>query len=281
MFHKAIVAVDLYPADIPLLDCMPGLRDWGVTELVLTHVMPVGYMQGLPQAHEEEYQQWLEKHASRLRDAGFTVEVLLRSSGRIAEELLQVARERKADLLVVGSRGHNRIERMVLGSVARQVIQQSELPVLLEWIEPTADAKQERCEAICKSSLQHILLATDFSENSAAAEGAALFLASRATRIDCIHILPSEESPDQALHGTAMLALDKLQERIREAGSTSDAVLLQGKKASVEISRNALEKEATLIVVGKHGQSHIASKLIGSTAANICEKAGRPVLLVP
>jgi nucleotide-binding universal stress UspA family protein len=43
--------------------------------------------------------------------------------------LLDVASDRKADLLVVGSRGHGRVTRLLLGSVATSVVQHSELPV--------------------------------------------------------------------------------------------------------------------------------------------------------
>jgi nucleotide-binding universal stress UspA family protein len=37
----------------------------------------------------------------------------------------------------------------------------------------------------------------------------------------------------------------------------------------------------TLIIVGKHGRNRVAGKLIGSTAARICEVARRPVLMMP
>jgi nucleotide-binding universal stress UspA family protein len=37
----------------------------------------------------------------------------------------------------------------------------------------------------------------------------------------------------------------------------------------------------SLIIVGKHGHNWIKDKIIGSTAAKICEIARRPVLMVP
>jgi len=37
----------------------------------------------------------------------------------------------------------------------------------------------------------------------------------------------------------------------------------------------------SLIVVGKHGRNWAADKIIGSTAAKVCEIARRPVLMVP
>jgi hypothetical protein len=37
----------------------------------------------------------------------------------------------------------------------------------------------------------------------------------------------------------------------------------------------------SLIIVGKHGKNWIEGKIIGSTAAKVCETARRPVLMVP
>ncbi len=47
-----------------------------------------------------------------------------------------------------------------------------------------------------------------------------------------------------------------------------------------EIARHARSKDASLIVLGKPGQNPLASLAIGSTAAQLCEMAGRPVLMV-
>jgi len=51
--------------------------------------------------------------------------------------------------------------------------------------------------------------------------------------------------------------------------------------AADEILNAATEHSADLIVIGSRGQKSLTSLLIGSTAANLCEIAGRPVLMVP
>lgn len=43
----------------------------------------------------------------------------------------------------------------------------------------------------------------------------------------------------------------------------------------------AADSDTDLIIVGKHGQNWVKSMTIGSTAANLCEIARRPVLMVP
>jgi len=46
-------------------------------------------------------------------------------------EIVRVAEESKADLIVVGSRGLSTLRRLILGSVSRKVINKSKIPVLV------------------------------------------------------------------------------------------------------------------------------------------------------
>jgi nucleotide-binding universal stress UspA family protein len=249
---------------------------------VLTHVIQVGYMQGATLAYEKDYVAWLEKLAQPLRDAGLEVVVSIRASGMPADEILTAALEHGADLIVIGSRGHNLISKLFLGSVARAVIRQTTLPLLLEWVEPTAGGTQLLCEAVCKKTLRHVLLATDLSTHATAAEDAAVHLARRAEQVDCLHVIDADDNSAKEPFSltAAQVALSSLLQRIEAAGSHGNSVVLQG-KASSEIARHAGSQDVSLIVVGKRGQNALASLLIGSTAANLCEIAGRPVLMVP
>jgi nucleotide-binding universal stress UspA family protein len=281
MFDKALVALDLSPAERPIIGCLPELRQWGVRHLVLTHVIQYGYAQGAGLAHQEDYESWLEEVAAPLRDAGFSVTVMVRASGAPDDEILAAAREAHADLLVIGSRGQNILRKLFLGSVAREVIRKSPLPLLLEWIEPSEEATQKHCEAVCGETLRHILFATDFSPHGDAAEKALLALAPAASKVECVHVLPCPEKSAEGLSQVAARdALTAVTGRITATGAESTAELLHG-KASVEIARYAREHNVSLIVVGKHGQHWVSGKVIGSTAANLCEIAGRPVLMVP
>ncbi|MDZ7785216.1 MAG: universal stress protein [Halioglobus sp.] len=281
MFNTALVALDLAPAERPIIDCLPELKNWGVQRVVLTHVIQVGYMQGAALAHEQDYIDWLEKLAQPLRDAGLEVAVSVRASGLPADEILKAATEHSADLIVIGSRGHNLISKLFLGSVARAVIRNTTLPLLLEWVEPTAAGTQQKCEAVCKTTLRHVLLATDLSAQATAAEQAAIQLAAKAEQVDCLHVMEAADKGATALSSSAAhAALTALVQRIEAAGSHGDSVVLEG-KASSEIARHAASVDVSLIVVGKRGQNPLESLLIGSTAANLCEIAGRPVLMVP
>jgi len=281
MFDDALVALDLSPAERPILDCLPALRQWGVRHLLLTHVIQYGYGHGAALARQQDYVDWLDRCAGPLRDKGLSVDVQVRASGAPADGILALAGETGADLIVVGSRGRNVLGKLFLGSVARALMRSATVPVLLEWIEPSADATQARCEAVCKDTLSNVLLATDFSEQAAAAERAALVLASKARQVDCVHVMAAGDKAAKApLPLMAQTALSALVERIEALGGRGRATLLEG-HAATEIARHATAQDASLIVVGKHGQNWVASRVIGSTAAKLCEIAGRPVLMVP
>lgn len=275
MFDRALIALDLSPAEQPLLDCLPALQRWGVRHLVLAHVIQFGYGHGAALARQQDYVDWLEKCAGPLRATDLSVEVEVRASGAPADAILALARGMRAPLIVIGSRAQNTVRQLFLGSVARAVIHKTTVPLLLEWIEPTADETRARCEAVCTDSLRHIVFSTDFSRHAAAAEKAVLELAPRAQKVECVHVLAEDETA-----APAQAAMAELLERFEARGGHAEGALLRDKPSS-EIARHAASEGASLIVIGKQGRNWLARTLIGSTAADLCEIAGRPVLMCP
>jgi len=75
-------------------------------------------------------------------------------------------------------------------------------------------------------------------------------------------------------------ALDELCERLPSQAKQVHVLTEAGNPCDT-IARIAAERNCTLIIVGKHGQGWLESKMIGSTAARLCETARRPVLMVP
>ena len=52
------------------------------------------------------------------------------TEGTPADEIVKAARRRRADLIVLGTRGAGNVARMLLGSTAQRVLRQARVPVL-------------------------------------------------------------------------------------------------------------------------------------------------------
>jgi nucleotide-binding universal stress UspA family protein len=72
----------------------------------------------------------VKNRAEQLIKAGFTAEHICKI-GDPAEEILKVAAKQEADLIVMGTKGLGTLDRVLLGSVAMQVLQYAHCPVLV------------------------------------------------------------------------------------------------------------------------------------------------------
>lgn len=78
----------------------------------------------------EDSKRIAEEVAERLRSAGRAVEIEVRQ-GDAASEIIAAAEQRQADVVVLGSRGRSGLTRMMLGSVARNVLSGTDASVLV------------------------------------------------------------------------------------------------------------------------------------------------------
>ncbi len=71
----------------------------------------------------------LEGWAEQARSNGLTVRLAL-PTGVLAEEIVGLASEERADLIVIGTHGRGGMKRVLLGSVADRVVRLASCPVL-------------------------------------------------------------------------------------------------------------------------------------------------------
>lgn len=72
----------------------------------------------------------VDQTVQQLIKAGFTAEPVCKV-GDPAEEIMNVASNRTADLIVMGAKGLGTIDRILLGSVSTRVVQYASCPVLV------------------------------------------------------------------------------------------------------------------------------------------------------
>jgi nucleotide-binding universal stress UspA family protein len=73
----------------------------------------------------------LEQQAKRIEESGVSVKETYLLEGRADEEIVALAEEIGAGLIVMGSRGHGRLRRTLLGSVSDAVVRHAHCPVTI------------------------------------------------------------------------------------------------------------------------------------------------------
>jgi nucleotide-binding universal stress UspA family protein len=73
----------------------------------------------------------LEQQAKRIEESGGTVIETHLREGRAEEEIVELAEEIGAGLIVMGSRGHGRLRRALMGSVSDAVVRHAHCPVTI------------------------------------------------------------------------------------------------------------------------------------------------------
>ena len=147
--------------------------------------------------------------------------------------------------------------------------------------------------------LRKILVATDFSEASAAATAYAFSLAcSLNARLYIVHVVPeddvrvltalrvhlqSELTPEalvETLYAEADKRLAKLVEDARATDLVQERLIVTGQPATAIMGWTAA-KQVQLIVLGTHGRSGVTRLLMGSVAERVLREAPCAVLVVP
>ena len=81
--------------------------------------------------NRREAKEMLEQQAKRIEESGATVRETHLREGRADKEIVEVAEEIGAGLIVMGSRGHGRLRRALMGSVSEAVVRHAHCPVTI------------------------------------------------------------------------------------------------------------------------------------------------------
>ncbi len=110
-------------------------------ELVLLHVLAPGEATGESvTAAETRARTYLDALAARLRSEGIAAQPLLRS-GRAADVIVAEIEEQHADLVILGRTMRQGLSRLLLSSVAEEVVSRATVPLLL--VRPEGRAEGE------------------------------------------------------------------------------------------------------------------------------------------
>lgn len=210
--------------------------------------------------------------------------------GRPDAALLALARTARAELIVIGSHQRHGFNRVVHGSVSRDVLRHAAASVACV---PVGLAAPESPPVV--PAFRRILVATDFSPLGNAAIGCAFGAAAPAAEVKIVHVVPASNPataiaagaarglPRSNLRRVEAEAVQRLRalvppEMAARAASVECAVLAGGEAARI-IGQEAARFGADLICVGSHARGPVAETVLGSVARAVLTQSERPVLV--
>lgn len=295
--ERILVPLDFSPASIEALHHAVWLAKQFRSAIHLVHVHPSDEASSVPGAGHllfqsaeaidrlnEELTGIHQKHVPTFRPENCHIR-----GGQPYQEIVLLAREIDADLIVLATRGHSGLKHLLLGSTAERVVRNAPCPVLV------ARKRKQRGKASREAfAVRTILVPTDFSECSLAGTEYAAFLArTLGATLRLFHaIYPYTNyvfvdragvrlsGLAEAVEETARQEMDALKQMAFLRGLPVETEILPG-HAVDEICAAAGEPDVDLIVTSTHGRTGLKHALIGSVAEHVVRYAERPVLVVP
>lgn len=144
MYNSILVPTDGSPSALNAAILAKNyLKDGIVKRVTLVHVtslnkeagvksqlMPVAVNEKLVRLVEGAGQEVIAKTQAIFTDEGLEVEVLV-EFGEPAEAIVKLAKCRRFDLIIMGSRGLSKLKEILLGSISDQVIRLAKCPVMV------------------------------------------------------------------------------------------------------------------------------------------------------
>ena len=138
VFKKILIAIDNSPLSIRTAELGHSLSQKLNATIALVHVIHLTPVIGGGEVNvtstefveelRKEGKELMNKTARHLGDAKISTFL---PEGKPFDEILKIAEEWNAGIIVMGSHGHTGVKRLVLGSVAEHVLRHSKCPVFI------------------------------------------------------------------------------------------------------------------------------------------------------
>jgi nucleotide-binding universal stress UspA family protein len=252
----------------------------------------------LEQEITQRHRTYLEATAKRLREKTEVAVSLEVKHGEVAPTLAEMVARGEADLVVLATHGRGAIGRFWLGSVADEMVRQTNAPLLL--VRPTAG----NADLGSEPDLGRIVLPLDGSEHAEqilehAVRVAKLQPGAEIILVRAIHaVLSTEETPDvppaerearsllhqveslqTKLSGDAEVYLKDIARKLEGRGVKARIHVLVEDEPAAAILHEAEAQRAGLIAMETHGRSGLSRLVRGSVTDKVIRGSHIPVLI--
>jgi nucleotide-binding universal stress UspA family protein len=281
--HKVLIATDFSHQSASALNYGLSFAHRFCAQSEIVYVLPTDEYalagpEALTAAKDAARRDVLELKAMLRRSHAFEEGVDDRVSmieGSAADCLLERAREKRVDLIVVGTHGRGGMGKIILGSVAEKVFRHSRVPVLTigPHIRRSAEIGGPHC----------ILAPCDLTPRShPAVEFACALAKEHNSQLTLLHVIgqPNEGmklDPERVRQGIR----EELAQIVRKHAAGVDVYYrIESGKIASTILDTATELEADLIVLGVRPSSGLLDRFMWPIAYELVREAACPVLTI-
>jgi nucleotide-binding universal stress UspA family protein len=293
-----LVPLDFSRASMEALDYAVAFATQFQAAIHLVHVHPADELLSAPGAGHLLLQsaEAIERLNEELvgihrKHASFCPENCHVRGGRPYQEIVELAREIDADLIVLSTRGHTGLKRVLLGSTAERVVRFASRPVLV--VRRRGRNGRAAARTAAELHIRKILAPVDFSECSMAGAMYAAFLGKAfGAKLCLLHVVqpPAPILVDRV--SVDLSSIDSL--NLKNARLDMEAFgkldFLRDIKCAMEvrtgypvdqICSETKQNDVDLVVISTHGRTGFNRMLLGSVAEHVVRYAECPVMVVP
>jgi nucleotide-binding universal stress UspA family protein len=239
------------------------------------HLIHVWHDVHTPHAHafvkselRQQGREILDEEVKWIEEQGGTVTRSHLREGRTFEEVIKLGDKIEADLLLVGSRGHRGLRRMLVGSNSEDIVHHAHRPVLVV----------RRGENVWTPA--RIVVGDDFSEDARkAAELAANLGKLFGARMLLLHAVPRlPQASSEPLEAKLEDRVGELENILQQRPQTK---IVAGDSAEVLIETAQEGEEPTLVAVGSRGLGLVGRLRLGSVSTKVIRAGLGAVLVYP
>ena len=280
--HNVLIATDFSRYSNQALDFGLKLAKGYKAQSYVVFVLPSDeFMLAGPEAYvaaREAARRDLESLKVELKESHSCVEGkdyhLYLLEGEVAQSILNFAREKHIDMIVVGTHGRGGLGKAIMGSVSELVFRGSPVPVLT--IGPCAKHLNNALAP------KNILVAADFTPASERAAQYAAGLASKHhSKLTLLHVVNPKELEHHPDRDRVLQAIGtKLDALLGSEAHIHCVQRIEAGRVVPTVLQAAEEMEADLLVVGVRPAVPVLSRFMWPNASEIVRESPCPVLTV-
>jgi nucleotide-binding universal stress UspA family protein len=240
-------------------------HDFMHPELKANYQLPPLVLQKLEESYMKAGEKIIQTAKEIFKEEGIIIKTELLTHEDPADKILQMVKDEKYDLVVIGNRADTPVKQYSLGSIAEKIALYAQCSVLI--------AKR-------KTQIKKLLVAIDGSEQSGKALDYAIELAHHFKgKITLLHVKEAKlfEMEPKVIEEVSANILNDAAAKIKSIPYDKRLEIGDPAKTILDLAK---EENYNVIVLGSRGLSSVKRFLLGSVSADVSMDAHRSVLIV-